>query len=93
MCAFLFAAFFGPRVGIVLLWLFTDRMTRAYETGLVPVLGFFVLPWTTFLYGLVQGGGGAVGPFGVLAIVIGFIVDLVTLMGGFGARRRRAAAY
>jgi hypothetical protein len=93
MCAFLFAAFFGPRVGIVLLWLFTDRMTRAYETGLVPVLGFFFLPWTTFLYGLVQGGGGAVGPLGVLAIVIGLIVDICTHVGGLGARRRRAGAY
>jgi len=93
MCAFLFAAFFGPRVGIVLLWLFTDRMTRAYETGLVPVLGFFFLPWTTFLYGLVQGGGGAVGPLGVLAIVIGLIVDIGTHVGGLGARRRRAGVY
>ena len=93
MCAFVFAALFGPRVGIVLLWLFTDRMTRAYETGLVPVLGFFFLPWTTFLYGLVQGGGGAVGPLGVLAIVIGLIVDIVTHMSAFGARRRRAGAY
>jgi hypothetical protein len=93
MCAFVFAALFGPRLGIVLLWLFTDRMTRAFETGLVPVLGFFFLPWTTFLYGLVQGGGGAVGPFGVLAIVIGFIVDLVSLMGAFGERRRRVGAY
>ncbi len=93
MCAFVFAALFGPRLGIVLLWLFTDRMTRAYETGLVPVLGFFFLPWTTFLYGLVQGGGGAVGPFGVLVIVIGFIVDLLTHIGAFGERRRRVGAY
>jgi len=90
MCAFVLAALFGPRVGIVLLWLFTDRMTRAYETGLVPVLGFFVLPWTTFLYGLVQGGGGAVGPFGIFVIVIGFIIDIVTHISAFGANRRRA---
>src|SRR5262245_44392372 len=93
MCAFLFAALFGPRVGIVLLWLFTDRMTRAYEYGARPVLGFFFLPWTSFLYGLVQGGGGSVGPLGVLAVVIGLIVDIVTHMGAFGARRRRAGVY
>jgi len=91
MCAFVLAALFGPRVGIVLLWLFTDRMTRAYETGLVPVLGFFVLPWTTFLYGLVQGGGGAVGAFGVFVIVIGFIIDVVSYISAFGANRRRAS--
>ena len=93
MCAVVLAALFGPRVGIVLLWLFTDRMTRAFENGVVPVLGFFFLPWTTFLYGLVQGGGGAVGAFGVLVIAVGVIIDLVTLSGAFGERRRRAGAY
>jgi len=90
MCAFVLAALFGPRVGIVLLWLFTDRMTRAYESGLVPVLGFFVLPWTTFLYGLVQGGGGAVGPFGVFVIGLGLVIDVFTHVSAFGERRRRA---
>jgi hypothetical protein len=88
MCAIVLTALFGPRVGIVLLWLFTDRMNRAYETGLVPVLGFFFLPWTTFLYALVQGGGGAVGTAGIVIIVIGVVADLLTLAGAFGSRRR-----
>jgi hypothetical protein len=93
MCAMVLALFFGPRVGTVLLWLFTDRMTRAYENGWVPVLGFFFLPWTTFLYGLVQGGGGAVGPLGVIVILIGLMVDLFTFVSAFGQRRARAGAY
>jgi hypothetical protein len=91
MCAFVLAAFFGPRFGIFLLWLFTDRMTRAFENGLVPVLGFFFLPWTTFLYGLVQGGGGAVNPFGVLVILIGLMIDIFTHVAAFGQRRARAS--
>jgi hypothetical protein len=90
MCAFVLAAFFGPRFGIFLLWLFTDRMTRAFESGWVPVLGFFFLPWTTFLYGLVQGGGGAVNPFGVLVILIGLTIDIFTHVAAFGQRRARA---
>jgi hypothetical protein len=90
MCAFVLAAFFGPRFGIFLLWLFTDRMTRAFESGWVPVLGFFFLPWTTFLYGLVQGGGGAVNPFGVLVILIGLMIDIFTHVAAFGQRRARA---
>jgi hypothetical protein len=93
MCAIVLALLFGPRVGTVLLWLFTDRMTRAYENGWVPVLGFFFLPWTTFLYGLVQGGGGAVGPLGVIVIVIGLMIDLFTIVSAFGQRRARAGAY
>ena len=90
MCAFVLAAFFGPRFGIFLLWLFTDRMTQAFESGWVPVLGFFFLPWTTFLYGLVQGGGGAVNPFGVLVILIGLMIDIFTHVAAFGQRRARA---
>jgi hypothetical protein len=90
MCAIVLAALFGPRIGTILLWLFTDRMTRAFENGWVPVLGFFFLPWTTFLYGLVQGGGGSVGAIGELAIAIGVILDLLSLLGAFGQRRARA---
>ena len=93
MCLIVLLGLFSPRVGIVLLWLFTDRMTRAYDTGLVPFLGFFILPWTTFLYGLVHGGGGSVGPFEVFIILIGFVIDVTTLVGASGQRRNRAGAY
>ncbi|HEY2814389.1 MAG TPA: hypothetical protein VGJ03_13065 [Acidimicrobiales bacterium] len=89
MCAIVLAALFGPRVGTIILWLFTDRMTAAYHHGIVPVVGFVFLPWTTFLYGLVQGGGGSVGPFGVLAVIVGFVVDIITVAGAFGQRRAR----
>ncbi len=88
MCLLVLVALFGPRIGTLCLWLFTDRMTAAYHNGLVPVLGFVFLPWTTFLYGLVQGGGGSVGFWGGLIILIGIIADLATLGGAFGQRRR-----
>jgi len=93
MCLIVLLGLLSPRVGIVFLWLLTDRMTRAYETGLVPFLGFFILPWTTFLYGLVQGGGGSVGPFGVFVVLIGLVVDVGTLVSASGQRRNRAGAY
>jgi len=86
-CALLLLGLLGPRIGTVLLWLFTDRMSQAYDNGIVPVIGFFVAPWTTFLYALAQGGGNGVGTFGAFMICIGVILDLVSL---FGARSRRA---
>ena len=88
MCLLVLAAFFGPRFGTLYLWLFTDRMTAAYHHGIVPVFGFFLLPWTTFLYGLVQGSGESVGFFGVFIVLIGLVADLATLGGAFGQRRR-----
>ena len=90
-CLIVLVGLFGPRVGTLVLWLFTDRMTNAYENGIVPVVGFVFLPWTTFLYGAVQGGGGEVGPLGIAMIVIGVIADLATLIGGFGEYRKRGA--
>jgi hypothetical protein len=89
MCLVVLAALFGPRAGTVLLWLFTDRMSTAYHTGVVPVLGFFFMPWTTFLYGLFVGGSGNVGAIGVIAIVLGVLADLFTHAASFGASRRR----
>ena len=71
----------------------TRAVWESDENGLVPVLGFVFLPWTTFLYGLIQGSGGSVGPLGVIAIIIGLMVDLTTLLGAFGQRRARADAY
>src|SRR3954453_10279613 len=88
-CLLVLAGMLGPRFGIAVLWLFTDRMTRAYENGIVPVLGFVFLPWTTFLYALAQGGGDGVGAFGVVMIIIGVLIDLSTLAGGLGERRKR----
>jgi hypothetical protein len=88
-CLLVLAGLLGPRIGTVFLWLFTDRMSNAYDNGLVPVFGFVFLPWTTFLYGLVQGGRGPVGTLGIAMIVVGVIADVVTLVG---ARRERSAS-
>ena len=43
-----------PRVLILLLWLFTDYLTAAYDTVIWPLLGFFFLPITTLGYAVAQ---------------------------------------
>jgi hypothetical protein len=91
-CAILLLGLLGPRVGTVLLWLFTDRMEHAYDSGVVPVIGFFVAPWTTFLYGLVQGGGGSVGGLGSFMIGLGVLLDVFSLLGARREQMRRATA-
>lgn len=58
-CLLILFGVLGPRVGTVLLWLFTDRMSEAYDNGIVPVLGFVVAPWTTFLYAIAEGAATA----------------------------------
>ena len=43
-----------PRVVIVLLWLFTDYLSAAYDVVIWPLLGFFFLPITTLGYAVAQ---------------------------------------
>ena len=39
-----------PRLVMVVLWIFTDYLSRAYDTWILPLIGFFVLPTTTLAY-------------------------------------------
>jgi lipopolysaccharide/colanic/teichoic acid biosynthesis glycosyltransferase len=45
---------------MVVLWLFTDYLARAYDEFVVPLLGFFLLPTTTLAYAVAHNEvGGA----------------------------------
>lgn len=91
-CLLLLVGFLGPRFGTVMLWLFTDRMSRAYDHGIVPVIGFVLAPWTTFFYGIAQGGGGGVGAFGGFMIFLGVLLDALSLFGARQEHSRRSMA-
>jgi hypothetical protein len=91
-CACLFAllAAGAPRLALVLIWLFTDWIGRAFQGSfIVPLLGFIFLPFTTVIYILVSPGG--LSPFDLILLFIGVLVDLGSYGGGaYGRRRRRA---
>jgi hypothetical protein len=71
------------------LWIFSDLLGRAFDSWLVPFLGFFLLPWTTLAYALMWGAGsnGVVG-FEWFIVIVAFLFDLGALAGG-GRRRQR----
>jgi hypothetical protein len=86
-CVLALLAFLGPRLAIFLLWLFTNYLSRAFDTFLLPFLGFLFLPWTTIAFAIARNEFGGANGIGLLIIVIGFLVD-VGVLGG-GARNRR----
>ncbi|HJW50318.1 MAG TPA: hypothetical protein VJ726_12965 [Candidatus Limnocylindria bacterium] len=88
-CLLVLLAFFTPRIVLFLLWLFSDYLSRAFETALWPILGFFFLPATTIGYAIAQNEFGGLNGLGIVAVLIGLAVD-VGLLGG-GARQRRSA--
>jgi hypothetical protein len=49
-CLLALLALFSPRLAIFFLWLFTDRMRIAFTSGLLAVVGFLFLPWTTLAF-------------------------------------------
>lgn len=89
MCCWLLIGWaFAPRVALVLLWLLTDRISAAFGSILLPLLGFFVLPWTTLIYTLTAPGG--LGAIDLVLLVIALVADLGSYGGGYRYRSSRA---
>lgn len=86
MCCWVIIAFaFAPRVALVLMWLFNDWITRAFGNIWLPLLGFFLMPWTTLTYTLVAPGGISILD-GVL-LVLAVLADLGAYGGGQWSRK------
>lgn len=82
-------ALISPRLALLGLWLFGDLLGRAYDSWVLPVLGFFLLPWTTLSYAAFYdwGAGREVAGFEWFLVVFAFVVDLAS--HAEGGRRRR----
>jgi hypothetical protein len=80
----------SPRLALFALWLFSDLLSRAFESWLVPFLGFFLLPWTTLAYAAMWASSDRVEGFEWFIVVLAFLIDLGAFAGG--RRRRRELA-
>jgi hypothetical protein len=88
MCLFFTLLFLGPRFGLLLYWIaWPARWDVAFDGWLVPLLGFFLAPWTTLAWVLC--GPGGIEGFDVVLVVMAVLADLVTLLGSGGSYRRR----
>jgi len=78
----------APRVAILFYWFFRPvEFGAAFSGWLVPVIGFFLLPWTTLMYVIVAPAG--VTGFDWALIGLGIVLDLGSYGGGGTARNRR----
>ena len=87
-CLLALVALISPRFALILIWLFSDSLSRAMDGWLLPFLGFFLLPWTTLSYVAFWdwGSGREVTGFEWFFVVLAFLLDV----GAFaqGARSR-----
>jgi hypothetical protein len=89
-CVLILLAFFTPRVVLFVLWLFTSYLSRAFDTFLIPFVGFLFLPATTLAYAVAMNELGGMNGLGLIVVLVGLAFD-IGLLGG-GARQRRLAA-
>jgi hypothetical protein len=89
-CLFAVVAALSPRLALLLLWLFTNLVDRAFDTFLVPLLGLLFLPFATLMYVLAYQPVTGVSGWGWLLVALAAALDLGTYGGGYGSRRQRA---
>ncbi len=82
----IFLAF--PRIALVLLFLFSNYLQRAYHGLLLPFLGFLFLPLTTLAYAWMTNTGQPVAGVNLIILIIAVVIDLGGLGGGAYRRRR-----
>ncbi|HEX8690364.1 MAG TPA: hypothetical protein VF729_09000 [Solirubrobacterales bacterium] len=82
-------ALISPRLALFVLWLFGDLLSRSFDGWLLPLLGFFLLPWTTLAYALLWASSDGVLGIEWFFVALAFLVDIGAFAGG--DRRRRAA--
>jgi hypothetical protein len=49
-CLFALLAGFAPRLALVIVWIFTNLVDRAFSGFLIPLLGLIVFPYATLFY-------------------------------------------
>jgi hypothetical protein len=87
-CLVVLLALISPRLALFAVWLFSDILGRAYDSWIVPLIGFFVLPWTTLAYaGVWSAGTNEVRGFEWFIVVLAFVVDLGSYAGSGRGRR------
>jgi hypothetical protein len=77
------SSLFWPRLFILLFWIFDDTLfRRAFDSWLVPFIGFLVVPWTTLAYATMWGlNSDRVSGVEWVGVAIGLLLDVWTYAG------------
>jgi len=88
-CLFLIILLAFPRLMLVLMFLFSDYLQRAYAGLIIPILGFLFLPLTTIVYAWLVNSHLPLEGINVLFLILAVVIDVGGLGGGEVHRRRR----
>ena len=87
-CFVVLFALISPRLALFFVAVFSDLLSRAFDSWFIPLLGFFLLPWTTLAYAVMWdlGTNGVTG-FEWFIVILAFLADL-SGYGLIGNRRQ-----
>ena len=86
-CLVVLLAFISPRLAIIFVAIFSDILSRAFDSWFLPFIGFFILPWTTLAYAIMWDvGTHEVTGFEWFVVGLAFLCDLGSYFGGNRAR-------
>lgn len=89
-CIAVLLALISPRLALFFIWIFSNLLSRAFEAWYVPLLGFFVLPWTTLAYAVMWSSSNEVYGFEWFIVGLAFIFDISSYSQSGRISRRRA---
>ena len=76
-CLVVLLAFISPRLALFAIFLFSDLLSDAFDSWFVPLLGFFLLPWTTLAYAVMWASStNEVTGFEWFIVILAFLIDL-----------------
>lgn len=85
-CLIPLLALISPRLALFALLLFTDLIGDAFDSWIVPVLGFFLLPWTTLAYVVMWWASDGHLGFEWFIVALAFVVDIGAYLRSGSAR-------
>jgi hypothetical protein len=87
-CLAVLLAIISPRLALVVMALFSNILSRAFDSWLLPLIGFFILPWTTLAYAVMWDvGTHRVTGLEWFVVGLAFLADLGSHGGTARGRR------
>jgi hypothetical protein len=81
-CLIALIALISPRLALFAIFLFSDLLSDAFDSWLLPLLGFFLLPWTTLAYAVMWSSSHEVAGFEWFIVILAFVLDLGSYRSG-----------
>jgi hypothetical protein len=88
-CIVALIALISPRLSLFFIAVFSNLLSRAFDSWFVPLLGFFLLPWTTLAYAVMWHSHDRVTGFEWFIVGLAFLFDLGAYSSGDRVRRSR----